>query len=95
LVSIVFVAGTAGFIAQKGFKTLTEIQMWTPRFKVPILLFIMLILFHSIYSYLSYNNIIIVGIGLMSYLAPMFAIAISLLCFSLVISLVCLFVVFW
>jgi len=77
LVGVVFAAGTAGFIAQRGFKTITEIQMWTPRFKAPIMLFIMLLLFQSIYSYLSYNNIIIVGIGLMSYLAPMFAIAIS------------------
>lgn len=77
LVGAVFAAGTAGFIAQKGFRSIMEIQMWTPRFKIPVMLFMILIVFQSIYSYLNYNNIIIVGVGVMSYLAPMVAIAIS------------------
>ncbi len=97
LVGVVFAAGAIGFLVQKGVKTLTEIQMWTPRFKVPIMLFFMLIVFYSVYSYLAYNNVIIVGIGVMSYIAPLLAISISYFAitdssgFRFTLSIYCLF----
>ena len=77
IVGVVFAAGTFGYLLRNGFSSIFEIQFWTPEFKVPMLLFFFLVVFHSLFSYLSYANPILTVIGLMAYFSPLLAISIS------------------
>ncbi|MGH1542053.1 MAG: hypothetical protein ACRBHB_16625 [Arenicella sp.] len=77
MVGVVFGAGMLGYFLRDGLRSLSEIQVWTPSFKIPILLFFFLVFYQTIYSFIAYENIILTGIGVAAYIAPLFAISIS------------------
>jgi len=77
IVGVVFAAGALGYFLKNGLASIFEIQFWTPEFKVPMLLFFFLLLFQSLFSYLSYGNPILTIVGIMAYFSPLLAISIS------------------
>lgn len=77
MVGVVFGAGFLGYFFRHGMRSVTEIQIWMPQFKLPVLLFFLLVTYQAFYSLFNYQSIIVAAIGFMVYTAPLFAIAIS------------------
>lgn len=71
LVGIFVAAVAVGFIRQHGLVDFTRIRVLQGSFRVPLILFLAWLLVASIVSLLRYGNVALVGIGLLSYLAPL------------------------
>jgi hypothetical protein len=63
-------AVTAGFIQRYGFARFVDIKILKEPIRIPIALFIVWLFVESISSFTHYGSIALVGIGLLSYLAP-------------------------
>ena len=67
----VFVGAVAvGFIRQYGLVRFTDIGILRGPVRIPLTLFIIWLMVESVASFARYGNIVLVGIGLLSYLAP-------------------------
>ncbi|TFH42245.1 MAG: hypothetical protein E4H01_13780, partial [Lysobacterales bacterium] len=68
----VFVAAVAvGFIRKHGLVDFTKIRLFRGPVRLPLILFLLWLAFQSAVSYHLYGSIALIGVGLLTYLAPL------------------------
>jgi hypothetical protein len=70
VVCVFVVAVVIGFVRQYGLVEFTNIRILRGPVRVPLALFIIWLMVESVVSFARYGNIVLIGIGLLSYLAP-------------------------
>lgn len=70
LVGVFLCATAVGFVRQHGLVRFTDIAILRGPVRAPLLLFLIWLMFQSVISLYHYDNFALVGIGLLSYLAP-------------------------
>jgi hypothetical protein len=82
LVGVSFMAAFVGLFLRNGFSIFDVLSRWSPAVRLPLALFVCLIFFQALNSLFSYDNIILTGIGVMSYTAPIFAMIVGYYAFD-------------
>lgn len=70
LVGVFVFAVAVGFVRQHGLVRFTDIAILRGPVRTPLTLFLIWLLFQSAISFYHYDNLALIGIGLLSYLAP-------------------------
>jgi len=70
VVGVFVFAVAVGFLRQYGFVRFTDIGIFRGPVRTPLALFVVWLLVEAVVSLANYGNIALVGIGLLSYLAP-------------------------
>jgi len=77
-VGVVFAAGLLSLLARKGLAGLTEpFFKWTADLRTPLTIFILVLVVQFLHSFFRFGNPVVSVIGLLSYSAPFFAVALG------------------
>jgi len=78
MVGLVFGAGLLSLIGRKGISGVTDpFLKWTQDLKLPLTVFIVVLFLQFGHSFFRYGNFVVSTLGLISYIAPLFAVSIG------------------